>query len=133
MEPYRVNLDDWTVALYSTDGGLTFTVTNNSEPKNYMTRVVGDVRLRRYYIGERCAGELRPSPFPTYRDGKPDDGNAYEWDEDFGWIEASDTLPTDGAKITPSMLDSKADLKALIDDSKRWMSKEALLAAEGAG
>ena len=41
-------------------------------------------------------------------------------------------LPTDGNKITPSMLDSKADLKALIDDSKRW-SKESFLAAEGAG
>ena len=41
-------------------------------------------------------------------------------------------LPTDGAKITSSMLDSKADLKALIDDSKRW-SKELFLAAEGAG
>ena len=41
-------------------------------------------------------------------------------------------LPTDGAKITPSMLDSKADLKALIDDSKQW-TKEARLAAEGAG
>jgi hypothetical protein len=41
-------------------------------------------------------------------------------------------LPTDGAKITPSMLDSKADLKALIDDSEQW-TKEAMLAAEGAG
>ena len=134
MEPYRVTLDDWTLAMYSTDDGrLTFTVTNNSEPASYLTRVVGDVRLRRYYIGEMCAGELRPSPFPTYRDGKPDDGKPYEWDEDFGWIEASDTLPTDGAKITPSMLDSKADLKALIDDSKRWTTKEAILAAEGAG
>ena len=43
-----------------------------------------------------------------------------------------DGLPTDGARITPSMLDSKADLKALVDDSKRW-TKEAILAAEGAG
>ena len=41
-------------------------------------------------------------------------------------------LPTDGAKITPSMLDSKVDLKALIDDSKQW-TKETQLAAEGAG
>jgi len=133
MEPYQVHLDDWTVALYASDAGrLTFTVTNSSEPENYMTRVVGDVRLRRYYIGQMCAGELHPSPFPTYRDGKPDDGKVYEWDEDFGWIEASDTLPTDGAKITPAMLDSKADLNALIDDSKRW-TKEAILAREGAG
>jgi len=133
MEPYQVHLDDWTVALYASDAGrLTFTVTNSSDPGNYLTKIVGDVRLRRYYIGQMCAGELHASPFPTYRDGKPDDGKVYEWDEDFGWIEASDTLPTDGAKITPSMLDSKADLKALIDDSKRW-TKEAILAREGAG
>jgi|TARA_R110000824_G_scaffold70586_2_gene180986 hypothetical protein len=127
MIPYKIHLDDWTVAMYATDGGLTFTVTNSSEPENYMTRVVGDVRLRRYYIGRQCAGELHPSPWPTYQDG-----TAREWDEDFGWIEAADTLPTDGAKITPSMLDSKADLKALIDDSKRW-TKEAILAKQGAG
>ena len=43
-----------------------------------------------------------------------------------------DGLPTDGARIAPSMLDSKADLKALVDDSKR-RTKEAILAAEGAG
>ena len=42
-------------------------------------------------------------------------------------------LPTDGAKITPSMLDSKADLKALIDDSKRWPTKEDILAKQGMG
>ena len=114
MIPYQVHLDDWTIGMYATDNGrLTFTVTNNSDPGNYMTKIVGDVRLRRYYIGEMCAGELHPSPFPTYREGT--------------------VLPTDGAKITPSMLDSKADLKALIDDSERWKTKEALLAAEGAG
>lgn len=113
MNPYQVHLDDWTVALYSSDDGrLTFTVTNSSDPGDYLTRVVGDVRLRRYYIGQQCAGVLYPTPFPTYREGT--------------------VLPTDGAKITPSMLDSKADLKALIDDSKRW-TKEALLAQEGAG
>jgi hypothetical protein len=128
MTPYRVHLDDWTVAMYASDDGrLTFTVTNSSDTGEYLTRVVGDVRLRRYYIGQMCAGELHPTPFPTYRDG-----TVREWDEDFGWIEATDTLPTDGAKITPAMLDSKADLKALIDDSKRW-TKEAILAAEGAG
>lgn len=112
MIPYKIHLDDWTVALYATDSGLTLTVSNNNEPENYLTKVVGDVRLRRYYIGRMCAGQLEPSPFPTYREGT--------------------VLPADGAKITPSMLDSKADLKALIDDSKRW-SKEAHLAAEGAG
>ena len=132
MIPYQVHLDNWTVAMYSTDGGLTLTVTNNNEPENYLTRVVSDVRLRRYYLGQQCAGELHPSPWPTYRDAKPDDGTPHEWDEDFGWIQAADTLPTDGANITPAMLDSKADLKALVDDSKRW-TKEAILAAEGAG
>ena len=70
MEPYKVHLDDWTVSMYATDSGrLTFTVSNEKEPDNYMTRVVGDVRLRRYYIGQMCAGKLQPSPFPTYRDG----------------------------------------------------------------
>jgi|TARA_B110001454_G_scaffold114506_1_gene107155 hypothetical protein len=29
-------------------------------------------------------------------------------------------LPTDGAKITPSMLDSKADLQALIDGAEMF-------------
>ena len=114
MIPYQVHLDDWTVGMYATDDGrLTFTVTNSSDPGNYMTKIVGDVRLRRYYIGEMCAGELHPSPFPIYREGT--------------------VLPTDGAKITPSMLDSKADLKALIDDSERWKTKEAILAKQGAG
>jgi hypothetical protein len=72
MIPYKVYLDDWSVALYATDDGrLTFTVSNSSEPENYMTRIVGDVRLRRYYIGQQCAGDLKPSPFPTYRDATP--------------------------------------------------------------
>jgi len=115
MEPYQVHLDDWTVAMYACDDGrLTFTVSNREEGDHYLTRVVGNVKLRRYYIGDMCAGELRPSPFPARQGGKPDG------------------LPTDGNKITPSMLDSKADLDALIVDSKRW-SKEAFLAAEGAG
>ena len=115
MEPYQVHLDDWTVAMYACDDGrLTFTVSNNEEGDHYLTRVVGNVKLRRYYIGDMCAGELHPSPFPARHGGNPDG------------------LPTDGNKITPSMLDSKADLDALIVDSKRW-SKEAFLAAEGAG
>ena len=72
MTPYQVHLDDWTVSLYAFDDGrLTFTVTNRNEPENYMTKIMGDVRLRRYYIGQLCAGELHPSPFPTYQDAKP--------------------------------------------------------------
>ncbi len=70
MEPYKVHLDDWTVAMYACDDGrLTFTVSNREEGDHYLTRVVGNVQLRRYYIGNMCAGDLKPSPFPAYRDG----------------------------------------------------------------
>ena len=72
MIPYQVHLDNWTVSLYpSDDGRLTFTVTNNGDPGDYLTAVVGDVRLRRYYIGRQCAGELHPSPWPTLKEGIP--------------------------------------------------------------
>jgi len=71
MIPYQIHLDEWTVSLYSTDHGLTLTVSNSVEPEHYLTRVVADVRLRRYYIGQMCAGELHPTPFPTYRDANP--------------------------------------------------------------
>ncbi|MCH2434552.1 MAG: hypothetical protein MK184_11020 [Acidimicrobiales bacterium] len=71
MVPYRVHLDDWTVALYSTEVGLTITVSNSKEPEHYLTRVRADVALRRYYIGSQCAGVLNPSPWPTLEAGKP--------------------------------------------------------------
>jgi len=71
MAPYQVHLDNWTLAMYATDDGrLTFTVTNSSDPDHYMTKIVGEVRMRRYYLGQQCAGELHPSPWPTYRDGR---------------------------------------------------------------
>jgi hypothetical protein len=71
MIPYQIHLDEWTVSLYSTDHGLTLTVSNSVEPEHYLTRVVADVRLRRYYIGQMCAGELHPSPWPTLQEGIP--------------------------------------------------------------
>jgi hypothetical protein len=46
-------------------------VSNSVEPEHYLTRVVADVQLRRYYIGQQCAGELHPSPWPTLQSGKP--------------------------------------------------------------
>ena len=105
MEPYRVTLDDWTLAMYSTDDGrLTFTVTNSSDPDDYMTKIVGEVRMRRYYLGQQCAGELHPSPWPTYRDGRPS----------IKYIE----------------LDDEGNDPVL---TVRSASKEALLAAEDAG
>jgi hypothetical protein len=71
VTPYRVHLDAWTVALYSTDTGLMITVSNSVEPEHYLTRVVADVQLRRYHIGQQCAGVLHPSPWPTLQNGKP--------------------------------------------------------------
>ena len=63
MEPYQVHLDDWTVGLCATDDGrLTFKVTNIQE-KDYLTRLVGEVRFHRHYVGSMCAGLLYPSPF----------------------------------------------------------------------
>jgi len=64
MEPYIVHLDDWNVAMYSTDDGrLTFSITNDKKDKDRLTQVIGEVRLRRHYIGSVCAGELHPTPF----------------------------------------------------------------------
>ena len=40
-------------------------------------------------------------------------------------------LPTDGNKITPKMLDSKADLQALIDDSIRAAGKPGFRISHG--
>tara|TARA_B100000470_G_scaffold209741_1_gene187398 strand:- start:2800 stop:3273 length:474 start_codon:yes stop_codon:yes gene_type:complete len=40
-------------------------------------------------------------------------------------------LPTDGNKITPGMLDSKADLKALIDGAEMFRVVETVDAIEG--
>lgn len=71
MIPYQVHLDDWTVALYSTEKGLTLTVSNSNDPDHYLTRVTADVAVRRYYIGSQCAGVLYPSPWPTLKEGKP--------------------------------------------------------------
>ena len=64
MEPYIVHLDDWNVAMYSTDDGrLTFTVTNDNNGDDRLTQIIGQVKLRRHYIGSMCAGELHPTPF----------------------------------------------------------------------
>ena len=104
MIPYRVHLDDWTVGMYATDDGrLTFTVTHASDTADRLTTVVGEVRLRRYYIGQQCAGELHPSPWPTLENGTLT--KYIELDD-----EGNDPVLT-----------------------VRSTSKEALLAAEGAG
>ena len=64
MEPYIVHLDDWNVAMFPTDDGrLTFSITNEKSDADRLMRIVGEVRLRRHYIGSVCAGELHPTPF----------------------------------------------------------------------
>ena len=64
MEPYIVHLDDWNVAMFPTDDGrLTFTVTNKKNDEDRLTQIIGEVRLRRHYIGSVCAGDLHPTPF----------------------------------------------------------------------
>ena len=64
MEPYQVHLNDWTIAMWATDDGrLTFTVTNSEQPEDRLAQLVGEVRLRRHYLGAMCAGDLHPSPF----------------------------------------------------------------------
>ena len=64
MEPYIVHLDDWNVAMYPTDDGrLTFSITNDQNDEDRLMRIIGEVRLRRHYIGSVCAGELYPTPF----------------------------------------------------------------------
>ena len=64
MEPYIVHLDDWNVAMFPTDDGrLTFTVTNRKNDEDRLTQIIGEVRLRRHYIGSVCAGDLHPTPF----------------------------------------------------------------------
>ena len=64
MEPYIVHLDDWNVAMYPTDDGrLTFTITNDKNDEDRLTQIIGEVRLRRHYIGSVCAGDLHPTPF----------------------------------------------------------------------
>jgi hypothetical protein len=70
MEPYIVHLDDWSVAMYSTDDGrLTFTITNNEDNGDRLTHILGEVRLRRHYLGSVCAGELYPTPFDASLQG----------------------------------------------------------------
>ena len=64
MEPYIVHLDDWNVAMFPTDDGrLTFTVTNRKNDEDRLTQIIGEVRLRRHYIGSVCAGDFHPTPF----------------------------------------------------------------------
>jgi len=63
MIPYRTTLDDWTVSMWPSDSGTLLLKIEHADGDDYLTRITGEVRLRRWYIGEQCAGALHPTPF----------------------------------------------------------------------
>ena len=65
MIPYQVHLDDWTVSLWHSDNDTLLIKAEHAETKNYLTSITAEVRLRRHWIGQQCAGDLQPSPFDT--------------------------------------------------------------------
>ena len=71
MTPYQIHLDDWTVSLWHSDNDTLLIKAEHAETENYLTSITAEVRLRRYWIGKQCAGELHPSPLPALRGGEP--------------------------------------------------------------
>jgi len=63
MIPYRTTLDDWTVSMWPSDSGTLLLKIEHADGGDYLTRITGEVRLRRWFIGEQCAGALHPTPF----------------------------------------------------------------------
>jgi len=71
MIPYKVHLDEWTVSLWHSDNDTLLIKAEHTETENYLTSITAEVRLRRHWIGQQCAGELHPSPLPALRDDTP--------------------------------------------------------------
>ena len=63
MTPYRTTLDDWTVSMWPSDNGTLLLKIEHVDGDDYLTRLTGEIRMRRWFIGEQCAGQLHPSPF----------------------------------------------------------------------
>ena len=63
MIPYRTTLDDWTVSMWPSDNGTLLLKIEHVDGDDYLTRLTGEIRMRRWFIGEQCAGALHPSPF----------------------------------------------------------------------
>jgi len=63
MIPYRTTLDDWTVSMWPSDSGTLLLKFEHADGDDYLTRITSEVRLRRWFIGEQCAGALHPTPF----------------------------------------------------------------------
>ena len=49
--------------MWHSDNDTLLLKIEHSDNTDYLTSIVGEVRLRRWYIGEQCAGRLHPSPF----------------------------------------------------------------------
>ena len=63
MIPYKIHLDDWTVSLWHSDNDTLLIKAEHAETENYLTSITAEMRLRRHWIGQQCAGDLHPTPF----------------------------------------------------------------------
>lgn len=63
MMPYRTHHGDWTVSMWHSDNDTLLLKIEHADSGDYMTRIMGEVRLQRNWIGKVCAGRLHPSPF----------------------------------------------------------------------
>ena len=63
MIPYRTHHGDWTISTWHSDNDTLLLKFEHADSGDYMTRITGEVRLQRHWIGKVCAGRLHPSPF----------------------------------------------------------------------
>ena len=63
MIPYRTHHGDWTISMWHSDNDTLLLKIEHADNTDYLTSITGEVRLRRYWIGEQCAGVLHPTPF----------------------------------------------------------------------
>jgi hypothetical protein len=49
--------------LWHSDNDTLLIKAEHGETKNYLTSITAEVRLRRHWIGQQCAGALHPTPF----------------------------------------------------------------------
>jgi hypothetical protein len=63
MIPYRTHHGDWTISMWHSDNDTLLLKIEHADSGDYLTRLTGEIRMRRWFIGEQCAGALHPSPF----------------------------------------------------------------------
>jgi len=63
MIPYKTHHGEWTISMWHSDNDTLLLKFEHANSGDYMTRITGEVRLQRYWIGKQCAGRLHPSPF----------------------------------------------------------------------